>query len=72
MFFDGTQFITVGNQKRIYTSTDGSTWTRRFADTTLSTSSIPGQFRGVGGSASGRLMVTGTANASGFMTSVAP
>ena len=72
VFFDGTQFITVGNQKRIYTSTDGSTWTRRFADTTLSTSSIPGQFRGVGGSASGRLMVTGTANASGFMTSVAP
>ena len=72
VFFDGTQFITVGNQKRIYTSTDGQTWTRRFADTTLSTSSIPGQFRGIGGSGNGRLIVTGTANASGFMTSVAP
>lgn len=71
VFFDGTQFVTVGNQKRIYTSADGQTWTRRFADTTLASSSIPGQFRGIGGSGGGRLVVTGTANASGFMTSTA-
>ena len=62
----------MGNQKRIYTSDDGQTWTRRFVDTSLSTALVKGHFRAVGGAGATRLVVTGTVDTSGgsgFMTS---
>ena len=72
VWFDGLQFVAVGNQKRIYTSDDGQTWTRRFVDTSLSTALVKGHFRAVGGAGATRLVVTGTVDTSGgsgFMTS---
>lgn len=76
VFFDGAQFIAVGRQKRIYTSPDGRTWTRRLVDATISPALTRGNFRGIAGSATGRLVVTGTADntsgASGFVTSLPP
>ncbi len=72
VWFDGLQFVAVGNQKRIYTSDDGQTWTRRHVDTSLSTALVKGHFRAVAGSGAARLVVTGTVDStggSGFMTS---
>lgn len=71
--FDGQQFVAVGGQKRIYTSDDGQTWARRYADETLSPALVKGHFRAVGGTAAQRLVVVGTVDdrgGSGLMTSV--
>lgn len=73
VFFDGQQFVAVGGQKRIYTSDDGQTWTRRHVDEALSPALVKGHFRAAGGTATQRLVVVGTVDnngGSGLMTSV--
>ena len=75
--FDGSQFIAVGPQQRIYTSTDGTQWTLRHVDTTVSAALTYGVLRDVAGVGTARLVAVGglsssTTGAAGFWTSVAP